>query len=414
MGLAPYGEPRYAERYPRPPDRSERRTAVRLDHGTLHDATGVKMTIAQVPRTVRRAATRADHPVTQREMDSAALRPEGDRGGRAAPGADLAETDLGIGTWFGRWRGAQLRRQRHACPRDKTFERDLDSSRPPATRAAPWARPCVYHQHLTVRIVEATINGMRGSYLGPEFAPNRMRAVAATWGPVSLRTSRGGVMFSLRRAELLRAGTVVGWFQGRMEFGLRALLRVRSADPGRPARSPDAAADESQDQESRDRSVRSYRRCSRRKWLGVFRERPGPTAPTCSLVADVAPGRARQHDPRGGGPVRIRQAQRVALRDPLRHARRSIRRRARPCTPRPTRATTRCCRPSSAARGARCWSTPASTCAASPSSARRRTPYRLLHGHGHGDARGRRLHPFQGRAGPGACSGLTSTSFDLD
>ncbi|MCL5257054.1 MAG: carbamoyltransferase [Chloroflexi bacterium] len=73
---------------------------------------------------------------------------------------------------------------------------------------------------------------MRDAYLGPAFSDDEIEAV--------LR--RGGLTFSRpadicrSTAEILAKGQIVGWFQGRMEFGPRALgARSILADPSDPS-----------------------------------------------------------------------------------------------------------------------------------------------------------------------------------
>jgi carbamoyltransferase len=62
---------------------------------------------------------------------------------------------------------------------------------------------------------------MRGSYLGPRYGRDDIRAQLDAQGAVYQELDDEALMPSL--AEILDAGHVVGWFQGRMEFGPRAL-----------------------------------------------------------------------------------------------------------------------------------------------------------------------------------------------
>ena len=77
---------------------------------------------------------------------------------------------------------------------------------------------------------------------------------------------------------------------------------------------------------------------------------------------------------RAAAPLRHREAERAALRHPGRHPRRLLGAHPDRARARRTRSTTRCSRAFTRSPAARCWSTPASTCAASRSSARPRTP----------------------------------------
>jgi len=62
---------------------------------------------------------------------------------------------------------------------------------------------------------------MRASLLGPEFTDEEIEAVLRSHQAVYQKLDRTALLS--RTAELLKAENVVGWFQGRMEFGPRAL-----------------------------------------------------------------------------------------------------------------------------------------------------------------------------------------------
>jgi carbamoyltransferase len=91
-----------------------------------------------------------------------------------------------------------------------------------------------YHQHAGhLRVVRAGTDAMAGSYLGPSYSQadieRRLRQVSAQWETAE----DDRTMIDLVAAALAR-GEVVGWFQGRMEFGPRALgNRSFIADPRR-------------------------------------------------------------------------------------------------------------------------------------------------------------------------------------
>src|SRR5208283_667236 len=70
------------------------------------------------------------------------------------------------------------------------------------------------------------LNGHRdaagGSYLGPEFSDNEIRRVLERYDAKARRYEDFQSLASDAAAKL-EDGNVVGWFQGRMEFGPRAL-----------------------------------------------------------------------------------------------------------------------------------------------------------------------------------------------
>jgi carbamoyltransferase len=84
------------------------------------------------------------------------------------------------------------------------------------------------------RVLPKSIDGMQGSYLGPEFdqidVENRLAAVGARF------SSHPRQHMLDTTAKALANGDAVGWFQGRMELGPRALgNRSILGDPRSPA-----------------------------------------------------------------------------------------------------------------------------------------------------------------------------------
>jgi carbamoyltransferase len=138
--------------------------------------------------------------------------------------------------------------------------------------------------------VPAALDGMSGSYLGPAFddddSARRLEAVGARFERL------GEAALIERAASDLAAGCAMGWMQGRMEFGPRALgNRSILAD-------------------ARSRSMQSvlnlkvkYRESFRPFAPSVLRERVhdwfelDADSPYMLLVAGVAPGRRRAMTP---------------------------------------------------------------------------------------------------------------------
>lgn len=72
---------------------------------------------------------------------------------------------------------------------------------------------------------------LRHAYLGPEYSDNEIEKALRTY---KLRATKLQNIASCT-AELLASGKIIGWFQGRMEFGPRALgHRSILADPRDP------------------------------------------------------------------------------------------------------------------------------------------------------------------------------------
>ena len=91
-----------------------------------------------------------------------------------------------------------------------------------------------YHAELSHPRVPVTPDGMQGAFLGPEFSTEQVVEVFKELG-VEFKVLDDDHLFD-EIAREINEGKVIGWFQGRMEFGPRALgARSIIAD----ARSPD-------------------------------------------------------------------------------------------------------------------------------------------------------------------------------
>lgn len=74
---------------------------------------------------------------------------------------------------------------------------------------------------------------LKNAYLGPEFSDSRVQSALQNAGLESQKLERSALLEAV--AEQIAAGNVVGWFQGRMEWGPRALgNRSIVAHPGLP------------------------------------------------------------------------------------------------------------------------------------------------------------------------------------
>lgn len=84
------------------------------------------------------------------------------------------------------------------------------------------------------RIVPTKMDGMKGSYLGPEYTDRDVELVARRYEAKFTRFEKQEEM-SEAVADLLSNENVIGWMQGRMEFGPRALgNRSILGDPRSP------------------------------------------------------------------------------------------------------------------------------------------------------------------------------------
>ncbi|MGH7590017.1 MAG: carbamoyltransferase family protein [Gemmatimonadales bacterium] len=91
-----------------------------------------------------------------------------------------------------------------------------------------WHRHCKAPRHVT-----PGRDSMRGAYLGPAFSAEEIEAFLDSQGAAYTRLDRPTLL--ARVASLLAEEKVVGWFDGRMEFGPRALgARSILGDPRSP------------------------------------------------------------------------------------------------------------------------------------------------------------------------------------
>ena len=88
----------------------------------------------------------------------------------------------------------------------------------------------VWHTYLAEKRLFETPDAMRGTYLGPDFSDKEVRQLIRNKNAVAELLS--DKERDKQIANLIHKGMIVGWFQGRMEFGPRALgNRSILADP---------------------------------------------------------------------------------------------------------------------------------------------------------------------------------------
>jgi len=232
MGLAPYGEPRYAGAMLEHLVDLREDGSFRLNLEYFDYCVGLTMTNQRFHRLFGGPPRRPGEPLTGRHMDLA-----------ASVQAVLEEAVLRMTRSLGRETGA-----RNLCLaggvalncvangkvlRDGVF-RDvwIQPAAGDAGGALGAALAAYYLLEGNPRAVGAG-DAMRGSYLGPEFAQaeieDRLRRLGARFAVMSEPELLQACVDALEREQ------AVGWFQGRMEFGPRALgARSILADPRSP------------------------------------------------------------------------------------------------------------------------------------------------------------------------------------
>jgi carbamoyltransferase len=243
MGLAPYGEPRYVELILDQLVDLREDGSLRLNMEYFNYCQGLTMTNAAFDKLFGGPPRASEGELTQREMDLARSVQE--------------VTEL-----------AMLRMARHV--QKETGEKNLCLAGGVALNCVGngrilretnfeniWIQPAagdaggslgaalsVWHQYLDQKRDLASTkttgsarstrpDAMKGAYLGPSFENEEIRAFLETTGAVYRRVARAELAETV--ARMLAQEKVVGWFQGRMEFGPRALgARSILGDPRSP------------------------------------------------------------------------------------------------------------------------------------------------------------------------------------
>ena len=265
MGLAPYGEPKYVDKILNYLIDLKDDGTFRLNMDYFNYTVGLTMTNKKFDELFEGPPRQAEGKLTQREMDIAAsiqvvteevvlrlcrtVKKELDvdylclAGGVAfncvANGRILREgifKDIWIQPAAGDAGGAlgaalaiwyQYCEQTRIVPDDRPLANDLKEQRTSVITTNEEERTSVVSKNQAVATVAKSVahltchDQMRGSYLGPRFTDAEileyLDAIQASYH----RLDDAELMPQL--AEILEQGNVVGWFQGRMEFGPRAL-----------------------------------------------------------------------------------------------------------------------------------------------------------------------------------------------
>ena len=222
MGLAPYGEPKYASLiYDHVMD-LKADGSFRLDLSYFDYCIGLTMTSAKFHKLFGGPPRKAEQALTQREMDLAAsVQAVAEEVMLRLTRSAVAETGLRDLCLAG---GVALN-----CVANGKILRDGHVRRlwvqPAAGDAggALGAALAAYHlfQRQPRKASPESGDGMKGAYLGPAFdQPEIERRLRAAGARFEVLEDAAMVDFC---ADALAAGQALGWFQGRMEFGPRAL-----------------------------------------------------------------------------------------------------------------------------------------------------------------------------------------------
>jgi carbamoyltransferase len=219
MGLAPYGEPKYTQLIADNLVDIKADGTYRLNMKYFNFATGLTMTNTRFSKLFGRPPRKAEGQLTQQDMDIAASIQEITEeivlrlAKTAKQEVDSEYLCLSGGVALNCVANGRILRE---CGFKDLWIQPAAGDAGSALGAAL----SVWYEYLGNPRVAAG-DQMQGAYLGPRFEPGAIAQYLDVMGAVYQTLPDDILMPKL--AEILEAGNVVGWFQGRMEFGPRAL-----------------------------------------------------------------------------------------------------------------------------------------------------------------------------------------------
>jgi carbamoyltransferase len=220
MGLAPYGEPRYADLILDKLIALKDDGTFRMDMRYFNYANGLTMTNARFDALFGGPPRKPESPVTQRDMDLA---------------SSIQVVTEEVVLRLAKTVKAELGTD-HLCLAGGVALNCVANGR--LLREGPfadiWIQPAagdaggalgaalsVWHEYLGHPRATNGADSMSGAFLGPRFTDAEIRAYLDSVNAKYIRMDDAELM--PRLAEILEQEHVVGWLQGRMEFGPRAL-----------------------------------------------------------------------------------------------------------------------------------------------------------------------------------------------
>lgn len=220
MGLAPYGEPKYVQLILDHLIDLKEDGSFRLDQSYFNYCTGLTMTSNRFHDLFGAPPRKSDEPLEQFHMDLAAsVQAVTEQVVLRLARAIRSETGMKNLCLAG---GVALNCVANGkVLRDGKFDGLWIQPAAGDAGGALGAALAVHHIHLGQTKITDGSDRMRGSYLGPEFSQ----------AEIEQRLTAAGARFTVLEddalfetcATVLAQGKALGWFQGRMEFGPRAL-----------------------------------------------------------------------------------------------------------------------------------------------------------------------------------------------
>jgi len=234
MGLAPYGEPRYAQTILDHLIDVKADGSFFLDQSYFDYCTGLRMTNERFDALFGGPRRRPDEPLAQRHMDLAASI-------QAVTEEVVLRLTRGIADETGAKNlclagGVALNCVANGkVVRDGRFENVWVQPAAGDAGGALGAALAAYYLHIGApRPLSNTLDEMQGAYLGPAFSQEEIERRLAVAGAVFEVMDEPALLDAT--TDALIEEKAVGWYQGRMEFGPRALgNRSILGDPRSPA-----------------------------------------------------------------------------------------------------------------------------------------------------------------------------------
>ena len=233
MGLAPYGEPKYADLILDNVIDVREDGSFWLDQSYFNYATGLTMTSRKFHELLGGPPRDPEAPLTQRHMDIAASVQRVTEEIMLRITRSSAKT-CGIDNLCLAGGVALNCVANGKVLRDGAFKRIWIQPAAGDAGGSVGAALAAYHQHFArPRQLNGAMDAMQGSYLGPEFSQREIEKRLAGVGARFTVVDEPELLE--RTCDALQAGHAIGWFQGRMEFGPRALgARSILGDPRNP------------------------------------------------------------------------------------------------------------------------------------------------------------------------------------
>ncbi len=221
MGLAPYGEPKYRDLILDELIDLKEDGSFRMNMRYFGYGSGLKMTNRRFARLFGGPPRKPESPLTRREMDLA---------------ASVQSVTEEIMLRMAR-HAQQLTASRHLCLaggvalncvgngkilREKIFDHIWIQPAAGDAGGAVGAALMAWHHHFARGRKPSVPDAMNGAFLGPSFDTETIGKFLEMHTSYDASPMDEKEMLA-RTAGLLSDGKVVGWFQGRMEFGPRAL-----------------------------------------------------------------------------------------------------------------------------------------------------------------------------------------------